>query len=67
MQAARLRELVVQGFLTDYFTAEPEEVGASPPPPNAPAFLLVHGFGAFAEQWRGQLRGLAAAGHLVSP
>lgn len=51
--------------MTDYFTAVPEEFGAEPPAADKPAFLLVHGFGAFGEQWRGQLRGLAAAGHMV--
>lgn len=56
----------MQGFLTDYFTADPEEYGSGPPDPEAPAFLLVHGFGAFGEQWRGQLQALAAAGHHVS-
>ena len=55
----------MQGFLTDYFTADPEEFGAAPVAPDAPAFLLIHGFGAFAEQWRGQIRALAAAGYLV--
>ncbi len=56
---------LLQGFLTDYFTAIPEEFGAEATSPDAPAFLLVHGFGAFGEQWRSQLRGLAAAGHMV--
>lgn len=56
----------LQGFLTDYFTADPEEYGSRQPDPAAPAFLLVHGFGAFGEQWRGQIRVLAAAGHHVS-
>ena len=52
--------------MTDYFTAVPEEFGADAPAADKPAFLLVHGFGAFGEQWRGQLRGLAAAGHMVN-
>lgn len=52
----------LQGFLTDYFTAVPETI----PDPDAPAILLVHGFGAFGEQWRGQIEALAAEGHLVS-
>ena len=56
---------MLQGFLTDFFTAVPEEYGSEPPDPEAPAFLLVHGFGAFGEQWRGQIRALAAAGHYV--
>ena len=30
---------------------------------NAPALLLVHGFGAFGEQWRGQVKALTAAGY----
>ena len=32
---------------------------------EAPAFLLVHGFGAFGEQWRGQVKALTAAGYQV--
>ena len=33
------------------------------PQSEAPAFLLVHGFGAFGEQWRGQIKALTAAGY----
>lgn len=33
--------------------------------PNAPAVLLVHGFGAFGEQWRGQILALTRAGYKV--
>ena len=32
---------------------------------DAPAVLLVHGFGAFGEQWRGQIRALTRAGYEV--
>lgn len=32
---------------------------------DAPAVLLVHGFGAFGEQWRGQIRALTRAGYKV--
>ena len=35
------------------------------PQSRAPAFLLVHGFGAFGEQWRGQIKALTAAGYQV--
>ena len=35
------------------------------PQSDAPAFLLVHGFGAFGEQWRGQVKALTAAGYQV--
>lgn len=35
------------------------------PESKAPAFLLVHGFGAFGEQWRGQIKALTAAGYQV--
>lgn len=38
---------------------------AHPPRPGAPAVLLVHGFGAFGEQWRGQVRALTRAGYQV--
>ena len=55
----------VQGFLTDYYTADPQEFGGKLPGPDQPAFLLVHGFGAFGSQWRGQIKALAAQGHLV--
>ena len=34
-------------------------------PSDAPALLLVHGFGAFGEQWRGQVKALTAAGYQV--
>lgn len=34
-------------------------------PSSRPAILLVHGFGAFAEQWRGQVLPLARAGYDV--
>lgn len=33
--------------------------------PDAPAVLLVHGFGAFGEQWRGQILALTRAGYKV--
>lgn len=36
------------------------------PKTEAPAFLLVHGFGAFGEQWRGQIKALTAAGYQVT-
>lgn len=49
-----------RGCLTDYCVMEPTN-----PLPNAPAFLLVHGFGAFGSQWRGIMAGLAAAGFRV--
>ena len=35
------------------------------PQTQAPAFLLVHGFGAFGEQWRGQIKALTSAGYQV--
>ena len=48
-----------RGFLTDYYTAEVPAEARS----DAPALLLVHGFGAFGEQWRGQIKALTAAGY----
>lgn len=33
--------------------------------PEAPVILLVHGFGAFGEHWRGNIQELAAAGYRV--
>ncbi|GLC43944.1 hypothetical protein PLESTB_000212500 [Pleodorina starrii] len=49
-----------KGGLTDYCVAEPAR-----PLPGAPAVLLVHGFGAFGDQWRGNMGALAAAGFRV--
>ncbi|KAG2443194.1 hypothetical protein HYH02_009271 [Chlamydomonas schloesseri] len=49
-----------RGGLTDYCVAEPAS-----PLPGAPAVLLVHGFGAFGDQWRGNMGQLAAAGFRV--
>ncbi|EFJ50097.1 hypothetical protein VOLCADRAFT_89124 [Volvox carteri f. nagariensis] len=49
-----------RGGLTDYCVAEPEQ-----PLPGAPAVLLVHGFGAFGDQWRDNMAALAAAGFRV--
>lgn len=46
----------------DYWCAEPS--GPSPSP-DAPAILLVHGFGAFGDQWRGNVAALAASGYRV--
>ena len=48
--------------MTDFCTRMPAEEGAEEIP-GAPAILLVHGFGAFGEQWRGQLSALAKAGY----
>lgn len=50
--------------MIDYCSRVPEEEGV-PELPDAPALLLVHGFGAFGQQWRGQLRPLASAGYKV--
>lgn len=47
------------GVLTEYVVAPGEHADESS---TRPAILLVHGFGAFAEQWRGQMRALAASG-----
>lgn len=44
----------------DYCVAEPPPGKALP---GAPALLLVHGFGAFGDQWRGVLQPLADAGY----
>lgn len=46
------------GVLTEYVCAS----GGGGDPAQRPAVLLVHGFGAFAEQWRGQVAALADAG-----
>ncbi|KAF8056019.1 cry [Scenedesmus sp. PABB004] len=49
-----------RGALTDYCVVEPPT-----PRPGAPAIVLVHGFGAFGDQWRFNLGPLAAAGFRV--
>jgi len=49
-----------RGMLSEFCVAEPSE-----PREGAPAILLVHGFGAFGDQWRGNLGALAAAGYRV--
>lgn len=51
-----------RGFLTDYCVAEPSPEKAVP---GAPAVLLIHGFGAFGDHWRGNLAELADAGFRV--
>lgn len=51
-----------RGALTDYCFAEP---AAGSSKAGAPAILLCHGFGAFGDQWRGNLGPLAAAGYRV--
>lgn len=55
-----------RGVLTDYLTAEPPSTGdgtaadgragEDDEDDGRPAILLVHGFGAFSEQWRGQVQ-----------
>ena len=55
-----------QGHMVDYCAAAPADHGAAELE-GAPVLLLVHGFGAFGEQWRGQLAALAAAGYQVGP
>ncbi|GIL75483.1 hypothetical protein Vretimale_8119 [Volvox reticuliferus] len=49
-----------RGGITDYCVAEPAQ-----PLLGAPAVLLVHGFGAFGDQWRDNMGALAAAGFRV--
>ena len=56
--------LLWQGHMIEYCEALPEDHGV-PEAEGAPAILLVHGFGAFGEQWRGQLSALAAQGFRV--
>lgn len=48
--------------------AQAAQLGEDSPPArgdDAPAVLLVHGFGAFGEQWRGQVQALTRAGYQV--
>ncbi|KAF6257981.1 Alpha/Beta hydrolase protein [Scenedesmus sp. NREL 46B-D3] len=49
-----------RGALTDFCVVEPRN-----PKPGAPAIVLVHGFGAFGDQWRFNLAPLAEAGYRV--
>mmetsp|Transcript_28751 Transcript_28751/g.80959 ORF Transcript_28751/g.80959 Transcript_28751/m.80959 type:complete len:730 (-) Transcript_28751:443-2632(-) len=52
-----------RGMLTHYVAACPSEAGSDAA--DAPALLLVHGFGAFGEHWRGNVQQLADAGYRV--
>lgn len=52
------------GVLTDYLVAHPPSASDTLPV-DAPAILLVHGFGAFGEHWRGNVAALAAQGFRV--
>ena len=52
---------------SDSWQASDSAAEGSQPASDAPAFLLVHGFGAFGEQWRGQIKALTAAGYQVLP
>ena len=53
-----------RGMLTDYLYAAPLGVERE----GAPAILLVHGFGAFGEHWRRNVKELADAGfHVYAP
>jgi pimeloyl-ACP methyl ester carboxylesterase len=53
-----------RGMLTDYLYAPPEGVERE----GAPAILLVHGFGAFGEHWRRNVKELSDAGfHVYAP
>uniref|UniRef100_A0A383VQC0 Photolyase/cryptochrome alpha/beta domain-containing protein n=1 Tax=Tetradesmus obliquus TaxID=3088 RepID=A0A383VQC0_TETOB len=49
-----------RGALTDFCVVEPRN-----PKPGAPAIVLVHGFGAFGDQWRFNLGPLSEAGYRV--
>ncbi|WIA23323.1 hypothetical protein OEZ85_000090 [Tetradesmus obliquus] len=49
-----------RGALTDFCVVEPRN-----PRPGAPAIVLVHGFGAFGDQWRFNLGPLSEAGYRV--
>ncbi|GAB4818230.1 hypothetical protein N2152v2_005276 [Parachlorella kessleri] len=63
VNGAKLRHWRWRGMLTDYLEAVPDN-----PRPGAPAILLVHGFGAFSEQWRDNASALAAGGyHVFAP
>ena len=55
-----LRHWRWRGVLVEYVEAHPET-----PKPGAPALLLIHGFGAFGEQWRGVTQAAVAAGYSV--
>lgn len=53
-----------RGILTDYLYSPP----TSTPIPNAPAIVLVHGFGAFGEHWRRNIKELSDKGfHVYAP
>lgn len=54
-----------RGVLNEYCVATPEGWRAHEHGAARPAILLVHGFGAFGSQWRGNLAALAGAGYRV--
>ena len=60
MMLIRIPAGAAASLLTDYCVVEPAE-----PTPDAPAILLLHGFGAFGDQWRGNLKPLARKGYRV--
>lgn len=66
---ATLRHWRWRGVLVEYVEALPSSADPARFSPAddaaAPAILLIHGFGAFGEQYRDQLAGLAGAGFRV--
>ncbi|KAG1659816.1 hypothetical protein FOA52_002153 [Chlamydomonas sp. UWO 241] len=55
-----VRQFRWRGMRNEYCVARP-----TVPLPGAPAVMLVHGFGAFGDQWRGNMGALAAQGYTV--
>jgi len=60
VQGGVMRHWRWKGLLTEYLVGEPDK-----PLDNAPAILLVHGFGAFGEHWRRNVKELADYGFRV--
>jgi len=57
-----------RGMLTNYIEAEPAKPAAAEGCARRVPLLLVHGFGAFGEHWRGNIRDLCDAGyHVYAP
>ena len=63
LQGAETKPMRWRGCYSEYCVATPSQ-----PLEGSPAIVLVHGFGAFGEQWRDNLTALSSAGyHVYAP
>lgn len=67
--AVQVRQYRWRGRQCEYCYLDPAALGIASEQPLAglepPSILLVHGFGAFGDQWRGNMEALARAGYKV--